>query len=167
MFSIVASLSKSFTVTLNSTLLLSSGLNVISIPVSVNSVNVFPLLAPSILMLSGTNVVPVGMLSVTFAVAGAVPSFVTVIVYVISSPASTVSPLGGTDVFCAFTSALFTMFVVSFVFSPSTVALFTISALYSSPGNVFTVTWKLIVVFPTPLSVFACTLTCIPFAKSV
>ena len=142
---------------MNSTVLLSSGFNATSIPVVVKSANSYVSCEPSTTILPSTNVVPVGIVSFTIAVSGAVPSFLTVIVYVISSPASTVSPLGGTDVFSPFTSALFTISVTGSVGSLSTNAVFTMSFLNSPSNNLFTVTSKL-----TVISSFALTYSCIP-----
>ena len=156
-FLIFVPLSKSCTVTLNSTVLLSSGFNVSSIPVVVKSANSYVSCEPSTTILPSTNVVPVGIVSFTIAVSGAVPSFLTVIVYVISSPASTVSPLGGTDVFSPFTSALFTISVTGSVGSLSTTAVFTIFFLNSPSGRASTVTSKLNVISP-----LAFTNSCIP-----
>ena len=78
-------------------------------------------------MLPSLKLVPVGILSFTSTVAGAVPSFVRFIVYVILSPAFTVLPLAGTDVLLYFTSDLFTTSFTGSVFSPSTTAVFSIS----------------------------------------
>ena len=84
LFLIMYPLSKSFTVTLNSTVLVSPAGTVTSIPFVVKSSKVFPKSASFILMLPSTNVVPSGMLSFTTNVIGAVPSasplFVAVIV---------------------------------------------------------------------------------------
>ena len=72
------------------------------------------------LMLFSTNVVPSGILSLTFNVIGAVPSvFSSTITYLISLFAVTFSPLAGSDVFPILTCALFTSFVTSFVGTPS------------------------------------------------
>ena len=78
-------------------------------------------------MLPGTNVVPSGMLSLTFTSFGAVPSALfSVIVYVISSPNFTLSPDGGFAVLLITTCGLFTIVSTVFVSFPSTVAVFSI-----------------------------------------
>ena len=87
--------------------------------------------------------------------------------YVISSPASTVSPLGGTDVFSPFTSALFTFSSTGFVSVPSTTAVFIMSFVNVSSGKTFTVTSKLNSAVPAwSTLVLAGTSTGIPSLKS-
>ena len=67
-------------------------------------------------MLPSTKFVPVGIVSFTTIVAGAVPSLLSnSIVYVIISPTFTFSPLAGFEVLLNLTSALFTVFVTSSV----------------------------------------------------
>ena len=128
---------KSFTVTVKLTLpvLASSPAfagNVTSIPLfNFSSVSVVPAFTCSPFTVTTivpvSNVVPTGTLSFTVTSAGAVPSFVRFIVYVILSPAFTVLPLAGTDVLLYFTSDLFTTSFTGSVFSPSTTAVFSIS----------------------------------------
>ena len=139
--------------------------NVTSIPFVVKSSNLFPISSLFTLMLPSTNVVPSGILSFTSTVAGAVPSFVKFIVYVISSPAFTVLPLAGIDVLLYATSDLFTVSVTSSVSSLSTTAVFLICFINSPSSNGFTVTWKLTVDVPAPNSVLAGTFTPIPSLK--
>ena len=125
MFLIWSSSFKSFTVTVKLTVAVLgvsptfAGM-LTSIPFVVKSANVFPKSSLFTLILPGTNVVPSGILSFTFTVAGAVPLFVRFIVYVILSPAFTVLPLAGSDVLLYVRSDLFTVSVTSSVFSPST-----------------------------------------------
>ena len=76
-FVISAPLFKSFTVTVNSTVLSSFASNSISIPVVVKSANSYVSLEPSTFMLPSLNVVPNGMLSFTVTVVGASPSLFT------------------------------------------------------------------------------------------
>ena len=136
-------LSKSFTVTLNSTVLVCPAGTNTFIPFVVKSSNVFPNSSPFTFILPSTNVVPSGMLSVTFNVIGAVPSvFSSTITYLISSFAVTFSPLAGSDVLPILTCALFTCVVVSFVGVSSTKAVFLIVDWYVPSDNSFTVTWK-------------------------
>ena len=112
-------------------------------------------------MLFSTNVVPSGILSLTFNVIGAVPSvFSNTITYLISSFAVTVSPLAGSDVLPILTCALFTSFATSFVGVSSTKAVFLIVASYFPSGRSFTVTSKLSVSSP-----YSGTFTVIPLAN--
>ena len=95
--------------------------------------------------LSSTSVVPSGASSFTIAFPSTSPVFSTVIVYLMFSPAFTVS-------LSAFFVNVITGFFVSSVSFPSTVALFFIVPFASS----FTVTTKLTSVFPfagTPISI--------------
>ena len=113
-------------------------------------------------MLPGTNVVPAGTVSFTVTVSGAVPVLLSnVIIYVISCP-STTFPSAGSAVLCACTFGLLTVFVVSPVGVPSTVAVFLISLVKLPSVNSFTVTSKLNVD-----SSLASTGTLIPFFKFV
>ena len=150
-FSILSSLSKSFTVTLNSTVVLSPASKSTVIPLVKSESVLLVALSPSF-MLPSTNSVPSGIVSFTIAVVGAVPLLLSnVIVYVISSFTFTFSPLVGSEDLYAIKSALFTTVVTSFVGFSFTVAVFAISFLKftkSSPSNGFTVTSKLTVVIP-------------------
>ena len=92
---------------------------------SASSRSVLP--SPFTFIDSALNVVPSGISSFTVISAGAVPSFVRFIVYIIVSPAFTVLSLSGTDVFVAFTSDLFTTSSTGSVDFPSTIAVFSIS----------------------------------------
>ena len=105
--------------------------------------------------------VPVGILSFTITVSGAVPWLLSnVIVYVIVSPASTVLPELGLDDLLICTFGLFTVSVTSFVDVPSTVAVLLIVLEYVPDVKVFTVTAKLNVAEP-----LAGTFTVIPLDK--
>jgi len=98
-------------------------------------------------------------LSTTVTVSFAVPSFVTLIVYVISSPSFTLLPLTGSEIFPYFMSAFFTSTVTSDS-SSSTVALFNIvfsNLAKSSPSSAFIFALKVSLV-----SLLAATLTVIP-----
>ena len=113
-------------------------------------------------MLFSTNVVPSGILSLTFNVIGAVPSvFSNTITYLISSFAVTVSPLAGSHVLPILTCAFFTSFVTSLVGVSSTKAVFLIVSSYVPSVKSFTVTWKVKLV-----SFCAPTFTSIPLSKS-
>ena len=161
-FLIIVPLFKSVTFTLNSNVLLSPASIVTSIPLA-NSSAVFPVAEPPTFILPSTNVVPVGMLSFTITVSGAVPFVLSnVIVYVISFPTFTLLPVAGSDVLLTSTFGLFTVSVTSSVGVPSTIAVFPISFLNSPSVSSFTVTSKLNV--PSPLSA---TGTVIPFFKFV
>ena len=72
MFLICVPLSKSFTVTLNSTFFVSPASNCTEIPLAKFSA-VFPVAVPPTFMLPVTKFVPVGIVSFTFTVVGAVP----------------------------------------------------------------------------------------------
>ena len=168
MFLIWSSSSRSFTVTLNSSVVLSPAFKFTSIPLA-NSSAELPVDEPFTFILPGINVVPVGMLSFTTTVAGAFPVLLSnVIIYVISLFAVTVLPASGIEDLLYFTSALFTVSVTSFVGLSSTKAVFNISLLKfakSSPSNGFTVTSKLTVAVPTVAPSFAGTFTVIPAFK--
>ena len=100
-------------------------------------------------MLFTTNVVPVGTVSFTIAVVGAVPLLLSnVIVYVIGSPAFTSVPACGSDSFQNFKSDLFTVLFTGPTASPSTYAVLLNCFVRESPSNVFTVTVNDIVVCP-------------------
>src|SRR5699024_4175009 len=115
MFLIWSSSSRSFTVTLNSNVVLSPAFKFTSIPLA-NSSAELPVDEPFTFILPGTNVVPVGMLSFTTTVAGAFPVLLSnVIMYVISLFAVTVLPDSGIEDLLYFTSAFFTVSVTSFV----------------------------------------------------
>ena len=102
-------LPRSFTVTLNSNVVLSPAFKFTSIPLA-NSSAELPVDEPFTFILPGTNVVPVGMLSFTTTVAGAFPVLLSnVIMYVISLFAVTVLPASGIEDLLYFTSALFTI----------------------------------------------------------
>ena len=161
-FLICVLLPKSFTVTVNSTVLSSFASNSSFIPVVVKSSNWYVSLEPSTFMLPSVNVVPSGISSLTVTVSGAVPSFVNVITYVIGSFCFTVLPLAGVDVFAPVTCGFFTSSVTLFVSFPSTFALFVIVPSYVSSANSFTVTSNVTTTFPC-----AGTSTFIPFCKSV
>ena len=160
-FLIIVPLSKSFTVTLNSKFLLSPACNSTSIPCcKLSCVNSGLSSAPTF-MLPLTNVVSVGTVSFTFTVVGAVPVLLSnPIMYVISSPFSTFSPLAGSEDLLISTFGFLTSVVTSSVGFPSTVAVFDISFLNVSPANSFTVTSNV-----TSLLVYGCTFTVIPLLK--
>ena len=149
-----------FTVTLNSTTFSAPTPTVILIPFC-KSVAVFVLSATlSIFTEPSTNVVPVGIVSFTIAVPSLVPSFLTLILYVISSPKRTLFPLAGSASLCAVIFAFVTFVVTSFVGSLSTVAWFVKVLLYSLLANLST--------FPantTSILPFAGTSTGIPFFR--
>ena len=155
-------MSESFTVTVNSTVLVSPAGTVTFIPYVVKSSIVYVLLSPCTFILPSVNVVPAGISSLTVTVSGAVPSFVNVITYVIGSFCFTVLPLAGVDVFAPVTCGFFTSSVTLFVSFPSTFALFVIVPSYVSSANSFTVTSNVTTTFPC-----AGTSTFIPFCKSV
>ena len=112
-------------------------------------------------MLFGTNVVPVGIVSFTFTVVGAVPFvFFNSIVYVISSPTSTSVLFAGDDSFLYSTNGLFTVVFTVFVLLSSTDAVLVIVFVTSPCGNSFTVTSNETVVCP----LFG-TFTVIPFVR--
>ena len=126
-------------------------------------------------ILPASNVVSSGILSFTIVVAGAVPSLLKFIVYVIFSPfftfdiVSSVLP-SGSDVFVNTNFDLFTVSVTSSVSSPSTVAVFLntfVNVSKSSPCNGSTVTSKLKLTVPAVSPTFAGTFTCIPLFKFV
>ena len=82
---------------------------------------------PPTFMLPSIKFVPAGIVSFTVTVSGAVPvELSSVIIYVISSPASTFAPLSGTEVLLNLTFGLFTVSVTSSVGISSTVAIFPI-----------------------------------------
>ena len=149
-----------FTVTLNSTTFSAPTPTVTFIPFC-KSVAVFVLSATlSIFTEPSTNVVPVGIVSFTIAVPSLVPSFLTLILYVISSPKRTLFPLAGSASLCAVIFAFVTFVVTSFVGSLSTVAWFVKVLLYSLLANLST--------FPantTSILPFAGTSTGIPFFR--
>ena len=127
LFLIIYPLSKSFTVTLNSTVLVCPAGTVTSIPFVVKSSNAYSLSKSFTFMLPSTKLVPSGILSFTTNVLGAFPSvFSSTITYLISFPAVTVSPLAGSDVFPILTCAFLTSSTTSFVSTLSTNALFVI-----------------------------------------
>ena len=161
MFIILSSLFISFTVTLNSTVVVSpSNISTLIPLVKLSCVN-SALLSPPTLMLPGTNVVPVGMLSFTVTVSGAVPLLLSnVIIYVISFPAVTLVPASGSDVLLGITFGLCTSTFTSFVVFSSTTAAFTISDSYCPSVNSSTSTWKL-----TSASPCFGTFTVIPSSK--
>ena len=112
-------------------------------------------------MLPSTNVVPVGIVSCTVTVVGAVPVLLSsVMQYVISSSVVTFVPLAGLADLLISTFGLFTVSVISVVGVPSTVAVFLIVLSNVSAGSSSTVTSKLSVAFP-----YAGTFTVIPLAK--
>ena len=161
-FSIVSLLFKSFTVTLNSTVLVCPAFNVTLIPLD-KFVDVYDVDEPPTLILPYTNDVPVGMLSFTITVAGAVPLLLSsVIVYVIISSFSTILPELGLAVLLNVTFGLLTIVCTWLVDVPSTVPVFVILFVYSYCSKSSTVTSKLNVDDP-----FAGTFTVIPFDKLV
>ena len=86
--------------------------------------------------------------------------------YVISSPASTFSPLAGVDSLLAITFGLFTVTSTSSVGVPSTSAVFSIT--FVNPlSSAFTLTSKLMLAVPATVPSFAGTFTVIPLFKFV
>ena len=113
-----------FTVTLNSRTFSCPTPTVKLIPFA-KSFAVLPSLATSsIFILPSTNVVPVGTVSFTITLPSLVPSFLTFILYVISSPSTTLLPLDGALSLCAVIFGFVTFVVTLFVSSLSTVAWF-------------------------------------------
>ena len=159
-FLICVLLPKSFTVTVNSSTLLSPASKPTLIPFA-KSASSFPIVSPSSFMLPVTNVVPSGISSFTTTSPGAVPWLFKFILYVISSSAVTSIPLAGSDSFVAVMFGLCTSSVTSFVSLPSTTAIFSIVLSYVSAGKLFTVTWNVNVISP-----LAGTVTSIPACKS-
>ena len=126
-FLIIAPLSKSFTVTWNSTVVSSPTVTSTFIPwLKFSCVN-SALDSPPTFMLPGTNVVPSGIVSFTVVVPSVLPSFLIVIVYVIESFAVRLVPSSGSASFTAVICGLYTSTLTSFVGSSSTTAPFTIS----------------------------------------
>ena len=153
-------MSRSFTVTLNSTVFVSPASKSTEIPFTkLSCVNSGLSSAPTF-MLPLINVVPVGTESFTVTVSGAVPLLLSsVIMYVISCPSITF-PSAGSAVLCAFTFGLFTVFVSSPVGSPSTIAVLFISFVNVSASSSSTVTSNV-----TSLFEYGCTFTVIPLVK--
>ena len=111
-----------FTVTLNSRTISLPTPTVKLIPFA-KSFAVLSLFAiPSIFTEPSTNVVPVGTVSFTTNVPSRVPSFLTFILYVISSPSKTLFPLAGVLSLCAKIFGFVTFVVTLFVNSLSIVA---------------------------------------------
>ena len=158
-FSIDVPLFWSFTVTLNSTVFVSPASKSTEIPFA-RSTAELSVSVPPTFMLPCTNVVPAGIVSFTVTVSGAVPLLLSnVIIYVISCP-STTFPFAGFAVLCACTFGLFTVFVVSPVGVPSTVAVFFISFVNVFSFNSSTATSNV-----TSLLEYGCTFTVIPLLK--
>ena len=86
--------------------------------------------APFTFMLSLTNVVPSGIVSATVAFPATSPVFVTVIVYVIVSPASTSVPVTAVVPFAV---AVFVALITGFLISSVGVS-FTVALLYIEPS---------------------------------
>ena len=139
-FVIGSPLFRSFTVTWNSTVFACPSGTSTSIPWLKLSCVSSAFDSPPTFMLPGTNVVPSGIVSFTVVVVGAVPSFLTVIVYVIGLSFVTLVPSSGSAVLLGTMCGLCTSILTSFVGSSSTTAPFTISYLYIPCGNSFTVT---------------------------
>ena len=137
-------------------------------PAIVKSSIPYVLLSTCTFILPSSYVVPSGISSLTVTFPGAVPSFVNVIVYVISCPFTTVLPFAGVDVFSPVICSFFTSVCTSFVSSPSTFALFVIVPSYTLSANSFTVTSNVTATVPACSSlVLSGTSTSIPFCKSV
>ena len=146
----------SFTVTSNVTLDIDFAATVTLKPASNCSFEYVP--APSTFILPSTSVVPVGIVSCTFTVPGAVPLLLSnVIVYVIFCPCITSSPLAGSDDLLASIFGVYSGTSSAFVDVPSTTAVFLIILSYVSSGNSSAVTLNVNV----SVLVFAM-FTCIP-----
>ena len=158
-FLIVSPLSKSPTVTSKLTVVSPATSPTLagtstSIPFAKSSA-VCSVTVPFTFMLPLTNVVPSGIVSATVAFPATSPVFVTVIVYVIVSPAFT-------SVLSATLLALITGFLTSSVGLSFTYALLDIVPV----APLFTVTWNVTVVVPAFSPNLAGTFTSIPLAKS-
>ena len=159
-FFIFVPLANLFTVTLNSTATSLPTPTVKLIPFA-KSVAFFVIsIASPIFMLPSTNVVPAGIVSFTVTLPSLVPSFLTFILYVISSPSTTLLPLDGALSLCAVIFGFVTFVVTLFVSSLSTVAWFSNTLLYTSFANVSTIPANVTSTLP-----FAGTSTGIPFFK--
>ena len=159
MFVICVPLSISCTVTWNDNVFTSCGAKFMLIPLF-KSFSTLSKGFPSRDILPSSNVVPLGTVSFTFTLVGAVPRLLSnLIVYVILSPAFTSVP-ALSDSLVTITFGLFTVSCTEFVFTSFTVAVFEICFSNVPSGNVFTLTWKVKVVCPR-----AGTSTSIPFCK--
>ena len=115
---------------------------------SAKSDSLLSIVKPSKVMFPA-NVVPVGTVSFTSTLVGAVPLLLSnLIVYVIMSPSFTSVPGCGLDSLLAITFGLFTVFVTVFVSTSFTFAVFVISFSNTFSSNSLTVTSKLKVVCP-------------------
>ena len=149
-----------FTVTLNSRTFSCPIPTVKLIPFA-KSFAVLPSLATSsIFILPSTNVVPVGTVSFTITLPSLVPSFLTFILYVISSPSKTLFPLDGVLSLWAKIFGFVTFVVTLFVSSLSSVAWFSNVLLNTSFAKTSTIPANVTSTVP-----FAGTSTGIPFFK--